>query len=112
MSHTTYLFYAIAVMAAVMLGLRAFPFILFGRGERAPEWVLYIGKIITPATIAMLIVYCFNGVQFTVWPSALPELIAGSVIIVTHILFRNVILSVFGGTIFYMILVQFLFYRI
>ena len=84
MNDPGYLFGAIAAMAIVMFLLRALPFLLFGRNGKTPELVLYIGKVITPAAIAMLIVYCFNGVTFTIYPSCLPELLAGLAIVLVQ----------------------------
>ena len=109
MNDPGYLFGALAAMAIVMFLLRALPFLLFGRNGKTPELVLYIGKVITPAAIAMLIVYCFNGVTFTIYPSCLPELLAGLAIVLVQWKFKNALVSIFGGTIFYMVLVQFIF---
>ena len=55
---------SIFVMAAVTFLTRALPFILFGRGDSAPKIVLYLGRVLPPAVIAMLIVYCLKGVTF------------------------------------------------
>ncbi len=105
----TYMFSAIAVMALVMAGLRAAPFLLFGNGERPPRTVLYLGRIMAPAAVGMILVYCGNGIALDVWPSAFPELIAAAAIVAAHLLWRNMILSVFGGTLLYMGLIQFIF---
>ena len=59
MSTTAYLWSLIAVTAGVTLLLRAFPFILFGSGTKTPPVIEYIGKVLSPAAIAMLVVYCF-----------------------------------------------------
>ncbi|MBO5918575.1 MAG: AzlD domain-containing protein, partial [Oscillospiraceae bacterium] len=53
---------SIAVMAAVTFLTRALPFLLFDRGEHPPRIVLYLGQVLPPAVIAMLIVYCLKGV--------------------------------------------------
>ena len=55
---------AIAVMAGVTFLTRALPFLLFDRGEHPPGLVLYLGRVLPPAIIAMLIVYCLKGVSF------------------------------------------------
>ena len=55
---------SIAVMAVVTFLTRALPFILFDHGDHPPKLVLYLGKVLPPAIIAMLIVYCFRGVSF------------------------------------------------
>ena len=50
----------IAVMAGVTFLTRALPFLLFDRGEHPPRVILYLGRVLPPAIIAMLIVYCLD----------------------------------------------------
>lgn len=118
---------SIAVMAIVTFLTRALPFLLFDRGESPPKIVLYLGRVLPPAVIAMLIIYCLRSPSLTVpaeltatmsgWLASLvsffvgwaPQLIAGAVVVVLHVWKRNNLLSIFGGTILYMILVQFVF---
>lgn len=52
---------AIAVMAIITFLTRALPFLLFDRGESPPKLVLYLGRVLPPAIIAMLIVYCLRA---------------------------------------------------
>ena len=54
---------AIAVMAVVTFLTRALPFLLFDRGESPPKLVLYLGRVLPPAIIAMLIVYCLRSLR-------------------------------------------------
>ena len=100
---------AIAVMAVVTFLTRALPFLLFGRGGTPPKVVLYLGKYLPPAVIAMLIVYCFKGVSFLTVGSWLPAFIAGAAVVGLHLWKKNDMLSVMGGTILYMVLVQAVF---
>ncbi len=100
---------AIAIMAAVTFLTRALPFLLFGRGGRPPRVVLYLGRYLPPAVIAMLIVYCFRGVSFQSPAGWAPALIAGAAVAALHIWKRNNMLSIVGGTILYMVLVQVVF---
>ena len=97
---------SIAVMAAVTFLTRALPFLLFGRGGEPPKVVLYLGRLLPPAVIAMLIVYCLKGVTFTALGGWLPPLIAGVAAVLLHIWKGNDLLSIFGATILYMVLVQ------
>ncbi len=48
----------ILVMAVVTFATRLLPFLLFDRGEEPPKAVLYLGRVLPPAIMAMLIVYC------------------------------------------------------
>lgn len=100
---------AIAVMAVVTFLTRALPFLLFGRGNRAPKVVLYLGKYLPPAVIAMLIVYCLRGVSFTAASGWAPSLIAGLVVVGLHLWKKNDLISILGGTVLYMVLVQWVF---
>lgn len=118
---------SIAVMAIVTFLTRFLPFLLFDRGESPPKLVLYLGRVLPPAVIAMLIVYCLRTPAVSVSPeliesmSALwasvvsffvgwaPQLISGLVVVVLHVWKRNNLLSIFSGTILYMILVQTVF---
>ncbi len=97
---------SIAVMAVVTFLTRALPFLLFDRGGHPPKLVLYLGRVLPPAIIAMLIVYCLRGVSFVGLGSWLPPLVSVVLVVVLHLWKHNNLLSIFGGTIFYMVLVQ------
>lgn len=100
---------AIAVMAAVTFLTRALPFLLFDRGESPPKIVLYLGRVLPPAVIAMLIIYCLKGISFASPAGWAPQLIAVGAVVALHLWKHNNLLSIFGGTILYMVLVQAVF---
>ena len=100
---------SILVMAAVTFFTRVLPFVLFGRGDSAPKIVLYLGRVLPPAVIAMLIGYCLKGVTFTTLGGWLPALIAGVAAVVLHLWKGNELISIFGATGLYMVLVQVVF---
>ncbi len=100
---------AIAVMAAVTFLTRALPFLLFDRGEAPPKIVLYLGRVLPPAIIAMLIIYCLKGISFASPAGWAPQLIAVGAVVALHLWKHNNLLSIFGGTILYMVLVQAVF---
>ena len=100
---------AIAVMALVTFLTRALPFLLFGRGGNPPRIILYLGQYLPPAVIAMLIVYCLKGVTFTTLGGWLPSLVAGVAAVVLHLWKGNELISIFGATGLYMVLVQVVF---
>ena len=97
---------SIAVMSAVTFLTRALPFLLFDRGEHPPKIVLYLGKVLPPAIIAMLIVYCLKGVSFATPAGWVPALLSCGAVVLLHLWKGNDLLSIFGGTILYMALVQ------
>ena len=100
---------AIAVMAIVTFLTRVLPFLLFDRGESPPKLVLYLGRVLPPAIIAMLIVYCLRGVSFSTPGGWVPQLLCVAVVVALHLWKHNNLLSIFGGTILYMVLVQTVF---
>jgi branched-subunit amino acid transport protein AzlD len=98
----------VAAIAAVTLLTRALPFLFFRRGK-TPGIILYLGKVLPPAVMAMLIVYCLRDTRVSVWPFGLPELISIAVVAVLHLIKRSNLLSILCGTAVYMLLVQFVF---
>ena len=107
---TAYLLTLLFATGTVTILLRAFPFLAFGRGGKPPAFVGELGLLISPAAIAMLIVYCFcacfSGVSFAEKLYGAAEWIAGATVIVLHLRFRNPLLSIIAGTAVYMLLVQ------
>ena len=100
---------SIAVMAAVTFLTRFLPFALFDRGGEPPKVVLYLGRVLPPAIIAMLIIYCLRATSFASPDGWAPQLIAGAAVVAFHVWKKNNLLSIFGGTILYMVLVQAVF---
>ena len=100
---------SIAVMSAVTFLTRALPFLLFDRGEHPPKIVLYLGKVLPPAIIAMLIVYCLKSVTPFAGSRGIPEAIALLVTVGLHKWKHETLLSVAGGTLCYVLLVQLVF---
>ena len=102
----------ILTVIAITLGAMATrftPFLLFPESKQPPEVVSYLGRVLPPAMMGLLVVYCLKGVSITINPYGLPELIAIGVIVLLHIWRKNVLLSIAGGTIVYMLLVQYVF---
>ena len=100
---------AIAVMAVVTFLTRALPFLLFDRGSSPPKLVLYLGRVLPPAIIAMLIIYCLKDLSFLSLGGWAPQLISVAAVVALHLWKHNNLLSIFGGTILYMALVQTVF---
>lgn len=96
----------ILVMGLMTLATRILPVLIFGRGERVPDYILYLGKVVPYTAMGLLIVYCLRDVQVTESPHALPELISITAVTLTYLWKRNTILSVVVGTVLYMILIQ------
>ena len=97
----------VGVMAAVTVLLRALPFLIFRK--KVPAYVTYLGKVLPPAIIGMLVIYCLKDTAVTAPPFGAPELIAGALVVLLQAWKRNVLLSILGGTAAYMLLVQLVF---
>lgn len=99
----------ILVVALVTFSTRVLPFLLFPKGKEIPPVIRYLGGVLPPAVIGMLVVYCLKGVRLTAMPFGLPELIAVSVVVALHVWKRNNLLSIGVGTVLYMFLIQVVF---
>lgn len=95
----------ILLIAAGTMLTRFTPFLLFPEKREVPKYVIYLGKVLPPAMMGLLVVYCFKGVSFTEGAHGLYEAIATIVIILLHKWKSNVLLSIIGGTVVYMFLV-------
>ena len=66
----------------------------------------YLGQVLPYAIIGMLVVYCFRYVSFITYPFGIGEVIAGVFVVIIHKWKHNLLLSIGGGTVLYMVLVQ------
>ncbi|MDY3926547.1 branched-chain amino acid transporter permease [Anaerotignum sp.] len=105
---TTQSILIIAVCALCTFAERALPFLLF-RGKEVPEIVRYLGRVLPMAIMATLVMYCLKGITFSSAAGFAPPLIASALTALLHIWKRNTMLSIFGGTVCYMLLVQIVF---
>ena len=105
---TTQSILIIAVCALCTFAERALPFLLF-RGKEVPEIVRYLGRVLPMAIMATLVMYCLKGITFSSAAGFAPPLIASDLTALLHIWKRNTMLSIFGGTVCYMLLVQIVF---
>lgn len=94
---------------AATLITRFSPFLIFSPKRKTPVFVQYLGKALPPALFGMLVVYCLKSVDILGGTHGLPELIALLVVVLLHLWKRQLLLSVAGGTICYMLLVQLVF---
>ena len=88
---------------------RFLPFMIFRSSKPTPQYVQYLGKALPAAIFSMLIVYCLKNVSLFSGSHGLPELLAIAVIVGLHLWKRQMLLSIAGGTICYMVLVQVVF---
>ncbi len=93
--------------ALLLFLLRAFPFLVFSKKE-PPAIIRFVEKYIPSMIIAILIVYCLKDIQVTAFPFGLPSLIGIGATVFLHLWRNNSMISIFGGTIIYMVLNHFL----
>ena len=103
---------ALIIIALLVLGTgitRFLPFILFPKAESAPGFIIYLGQMLPRAVIGLLVVYCVKGVSLTKAPHGLPEALAIAAVVALHLWKKNTLLSIGGGALLYMLLVQMVF---
>lgn len=99
----------IAMCVAGTMLTRFLPFLIFRSDRPTPRYVQYLGQVLPLAVFAMLVVYCLRNVDVMHGTHGLPELLAIVITILLHVLRKQMLLSIAGGTIAYMLLVQFVF---
>ena len=102
----------IIMIAMVVLGTMAtrfLPFIVFPHGKETPKYVQYLGKVLPGAVFGLLVVYSLKSVSLIAYPHGIPEFIALAFVVVLHLWKRQMLLSIAGGTVLYMVLVQTVF---
>ena len=98
----------IAVCGICTLLERALPFLIFS-GRAVPEPVRYLGRVLPMAIMATLVIYCLKGISFSSAAGFAPLLIASAVTAILHLWKRSTLISIFCGTVCYMVLVQLVF---
>lgn len=96
----------IAMVAVGTMLTRFLPFIVFPSDKPTPKFVQYLGKVLPPAIFGLLVIYCLKNADVMSGTHGIPELIAITAVVALHLWKRQMILSVAGGTICYMILIQ------
>ena len=97
-----------AVVAGTMV-TRFLPFIIFPANKKTPSAITFLGQMLPAAVMGLLVIYCFKDVSFLSGTHGIPELLATAVTVLLQVFVRNMLLTIAGGTIFYMYLVQYVF---
>lgn len=98
----------IIVAAIFTFATRLIPFAAFGKRE-VPKVVKYLGDVLPPAIIGILIIYCIKDSYNLEVNTFAPQLIGIIATAVVHLWKKNVLLSISVGTILYMLLIHFIF---
>ena len=104
----TYIILAILLSVVITMGLRALPFAVFRGKREMPESLMRLGKMLPSAIMAVLVVYCLKDVNFTSEHYGASEMLCIAITVVFHAWRRQMMLSIFGGTAAYMLLVGYL----
>ena len=99
----------IGVCAFGTMLTRFLPFLIFSSKRPTPKYVQYLGKALPAAIFGMLVVYCLRNVSFLTGSHGIPELLAIAVTVLLHLWRRQMLLSIAGGTVCYMLLIQLVF---
>ena len=102
----------IITIAMVVLGTmitRFLPFLIFPPGKEPPKYIQYVGKVLPAAVFGLLVIYCLRSVDLFSGNHGLPEALSIALVIALHVWKRQMLLSIAGGTICYMLLVQLVF---
>ena len=99
----------IAVSALVTALLRFLPFLIFSDSEKTPKIIKKLNKTLPFAVMGMLVVYCFKDVSLFSGSHGLAEALGTLFVIATYLKWKNLLISIGGGTAFYMVLVQVIF---
>ena len=97
----------IAVCTAATMLTRFLPFLIFSsKDQQPPEVVRYLGRVLPAAIFGMLIVYCLKSVTPFAGSHGIPEAIALAVTVALHKWKHQTLVSIAGGTLCYVLLVQ------
>ena len=95
----------IAVVALVTWGPRAAPFMLFG-SRPLPRTMRYLSRVLPPAIMTVLVIYCLRNTALDQFPFGIPELAACALVALLQIFKKNMYLSIIAGTVCYMVLIR------
>ena len=97
----------ILTMSAGTILTRFLPFLAFRK--HTPQYVSYLGRVLPPAIIGMLVIYCLKDITPAVHPFGIPELIAAACTAGLQAWRRNSLVSILAGTVIYMVLTRTMF---
>ncbi|MBR1558950.1 MAG: branched-chain amino acid transporter permease [Clostridia bacterium] len=99
----------IALCSVATMLTRFLPFMVFSSKKPTPDFIHYLGRALPSAIFGMLVIYCLKDVNVLGGSHGLPELIAIAVTVGLHLWRRQMLLSIAGGTVCYMLLIQLVF---
>ena len=98
----------VVIVALITFMTRLLPFLVFGRKKEVPKAVDYLGKVLPPAIMATLVIYCLKTINLLHFPNGIAEITGVVVTAAVHIWKKNTLLSIGTGTVLYMLLIRFI----
>jgi branched-subunit amino acid transport protein AzlD len=95
----------VLVMTLVTFFTRAVPFMFFSKKD-PPQFFSYLQIYIPPVVMLILVFSSYKNYSFTIFSDGGPAVIAGLATALVHFWKRNVLLSIVGGTVLYMLLIR------
>lgn len=108
MTFTQQLITILMVILGTML-TRFLPFLIFPANKPTPAYIRYLGKVLPAAVFGMLVIYCLKNVSLFSGSHGITELLSILLVVLLHLWKRQMLLSIAGGTICYMLLIQLVF---
>lgn len=102
----------ILTILVIVLGTmltRFLPFLIFPAGKPTPRAIHRLGNVLPGAVFGLLVVYCLKNVSLLTGSHGIPEFLSIALVAALHLWKRQMLLSIAGGTVCYMLLVQFVF---
>lgn len=108
MTFTQQIITILMVIIGTML-TRFLPFLLLPSGKPTPKYVQYLGSVLPAAVFGLLVIYCLKNVNILTGSHGVPEFLSIALVVILHLWKRQMLLSIAGGTVCYMLLVQLVF---
>lgn len=102
----TQIILSILIFALSVWLTRFIPFFLFKNTAKMPKIVEYLGKVLAPAMMGLLVIYSVKDYDFINISQVLPGIISIIAVAVLQFTKRNTVLSISVGTAIYMILIR------
>lgn len=103
--NVSHLLLIVLVMTLVTVFTRAVPFLFFAKKD-PPKLFEYLQQYIPPVVMLILVFSSYKAYTFTTFGDGGPAIIAGLATAFFHLWKRNVLLSIAGGTVIYMVLIR------
>lgn len=85
---------------------RALPFAVFGRREQLPPYIAYLGKLLPSSIVVILLAYCLKSYLPYRLAEGVEAFLALAFVFALHHWKRNMLFSIGGGTVLYMVFIR------